>query len=176
MVTKSSIGVGLISVGWMGRLHSRAYLATKQFFPELPQHPELIIAADPDESGRVHADQSLGYRETTSDYHEVLNHPDVDVVSICSPNFLHHEIGLATIAAGKNFWIEKPMGISAQQSREIAEFRQNLIIFLPGVFLKKMKATNKINFDNFLPNSQTNFQFYWQSTKAIFQKKIFYFF
>ena len=41
---QNRIGVGLISVGWMGRLHSRAYLATKQFFPELPRHPELVIA------------------------------------------------------------------------------------------------------------------------------------
>ena len=121
MKQKNRIGVGLISVGWMGRLHSRAYLATRQFYPELRQHPELIIAADPDGSGRDHATDALGYRETTTDYRELLAHPDVDVVSICAPNFLHHEIGLATAAAGKHFWIEKPMGISSRQSREIAE-------------------------------------------------------
>lgn len=121
MTEQNRIGVGLISVGWMGRLHSRAYLATRQFFPELPQHPELVIAADPDASGREHAADALGYRETTADYRELLAHPDVDVVSICAPNFLHHEIGLATAAAGKPFWIEKPMGISSLQSREIAQ-------------------------------------------------------
>lgn len=121
MTNKSRIGVGLISVGWMGRLHSRAYLATKQFYPELTQHPELVIAADVDESGRNHAKESLGYAEVTEDYKEVLAHPEVDVVSICAPNFLHHEIALATIQAGKNFWIEKPMGISARQSQDIAE-------------------------------------------------------
>ncbi|WP_082592417.1 Gfo/Idh/MocA family protein [Phycicoccus sp. Soil803] len=118
---QNSIGVGLISVGWMGRLHSRAYLATRQFYPELPRHPELVIAADPDERGRAHATNALGYRETTDDYRDVLAHPDVDVVSICSPNYLHHEIAQATIAAGKHFWIEKPMGRNARESREIAE-------------------------------------------------------
>ncbi|WP_284990250.1 Gfo/Idh/MocA family oxidoreductase [Arthrobacter sp. efr-133-TYG-120] len=121
MEHQNRIGVGLISVGWMGRLHSRAYLATKQFFPELQKHPELVIAADPDSAGRTHAEEALGYRETTTDYRDVLAHPDVDVVSICAPNFLHHEIALATIAAGKHFWIEKPMGRSARESREIAE-------------------------------------------------------
>ncbi|UQN16057.1 Gfo/Idh/MocA family oxidoreductase [Gulosibacter sp. ACHW.36C] len=105
----------------MGRLHARAYLATRQFFPELEAHPELVIAADPDPNGRDHATTALGFREVTNDYHELLAHPDVDVVSICAPNFLHHEIALATIAAGKPFWIEKPMGISATQSREIAQ-------------------------------------------------------
>lgn len=121
MGNQDRIGVGLISVGWMGRLHSRAYLAARQLFPELPRHAELVIAADPDEGGRLHAQNDLGYRETTTDYHELLAHPDVDVVSICAPNFLHHRIALDTIAAGKHFWIEKPMGRSAQESREIAE-------------------------------------------------------
>ncbi|MCU4298824.1 gfo/Idh/MocA family oxidoreductase [Brevibacterium permense] len=121
MKQQDRIGVGLISVGWMGRLHSRAYLATQQFFPELPQHPELVIAADPDDEGRRHAEQALGYRDTTTDYHELLEHPDVDVVSICAPNFLHRQIALDTIKAGKPFWIEKPMGRSAEESREIAE-------------------------------------------------------
>lgn len=116
-----SIGVGLISVGWMGRLHSRAYLATRHFYPELSRHPRLVIAADPDESSRLHATDALGYEETTTDYKEVLAHPDVEVVSICAPNFLHHRIALDTIAAGKPFWIEKPMGRSALESREIAE-------------------------------------------------------
>jgi predicted dehydrogenase len=105
----------------MGRLHSRAYLATRQFYPELSRHPELVIAADPDEAGRAHATNALGYRETTDDYREVLAHPDVDVVSICSPNYLHHEIAQATIDAGKHFWIEKPMGRNAEESRQIAE-------------------------------------------------------
>lgn len=121
MEDQKKIGVGLISVGWMGRLHSRAYLGTRQFFPELPQHPELVIAADPDEAARQYAEVNVGYRETTSDYREVLAHPDVDVVSICSPNFLHHEIALAAIEAGKHFWIEKPMGRSAGESRDISQ-------------------------------------------------------
>lgn len=121
MNSSDRIGVGLISVGWMGRLHSRAYLAAKQHFPELPMHAELVIAADPDESGRRHAEEALGYGETTADYRELLARPDVDVVSICAPNFLHYQIALDTIAAGKHFWIEKPMGRGAHESREIAQ-------------------------------------------------------
>ena len=77
---KKRLGVGVISLGWMGRLHTRSY-----------------------------------------DYHELLADPEVDIVSIASPNFLHKEIALAAIAAGKPFWIEKPMGVSAEQSREIAQ-------------------------------------------------------
>lgn len=115
------LNVGLISVGWMGRLHSRAYLAAAHHYPEIPVRAVLARAADPDQGGRDHAVDVLGYADAVADYREVLADPDIDVVSICAPNFLHHEIALATAAAGKHFWIEKPMGRSADESREIAE-------------------------------------------------------
>ncbi|MEA9986425.1 MULTISPECIES: Gfo/Idh/MocA family protein [Subtercola] len=121
MTHRKTIGVGLISVGWMGRLHSRAYLAAAQHYPEIPVRAALVVAADPDEKSREYATDVLGYRESVSDYRAVLAHPDVDVVSICSPNFLHEEMALAAIAAGKPFWIEKPMGRGVLESRHIAE-------------------------------------------------------
>ncbi|MFT4220074.1 MAG: Gfo/Idh/MocA family oxidoreductase [Microbacterium sp.] len=116
-----SIGIGLISVGWMGRLHSRAYLAARHHYPELPVRAMLRTAADPDEGGRRHAVDALGYREAVADYRALLADPAIDAVSICAPNFLHHEIAVATAAAGKPFWIEKPMGRNAREAREIAE-------------------------------------------------------
>ncbi len=115
------IGVGVISLGWMGRLHSRSYLAAVHHYPDLPVRPRLVSAADPDEAGRAHATDALGFARSVSDYREVLADPEIDVVSICSPNHLHREIAVAAAAAGKPFWIEKPMGRSAEESREIAE-------------------------------------------------------
>ena len=40
------IGVGLISVGWMGKLHTRAYQALPSIYPELGLRPRLVHAAD----------------------------------------------------------------------------------------------------------------------------------
>ena len=54
-------------------------------------------------------------------YRDLLADPEVEAVSICAPNFLHHEMALAAVEAGKPFWIEKPMGVSAEQSRQIAQ-------------------------------------------------------
>lgn len=121
MIDREKIGVGLVSVGWMGRLHSRAYGAVRHHFPELAAQPRLVIAADTEASGRAYAADVLGYAATTADYREVIDHADVDVVSICAPAFLHHEVALAAIAAGKPFWIEKPMGRDADEARDIAE-------------------------------------------------------
>ena len=119
------LGYGLISVGWMGRLHARSLSKLSDLYPELDAEVCLVAAADPVESARKLAVQSLGFQSATSDYMEVINNPDVDIVSICSPNFLHHEIAMAAIKAGKDFWIEKPMGRNEIESREISQAASN---------------------------------------------------
>lgn len=117
--TRTTIGVGLISVGWMGQLHSRAYTNVPVVYPELGIRTRLIIAADTNDERAQFAQDVLGYESSTSDYNDVLNHPDVDVVSVCAPNFLHEEIGTAVTKAGKSLWIEKPVGRSAEETESV---------------------------------------------------------
>ncbi|MBS3182705.1 Gfo/Idh/MocA family protein [Leucobacter manosquensis] len=117
----TEIGVGLISVGWMGQLHSRAYANLKYAYPDLGLAPHLVHAADPAPARTDEAVRVLGYERASADYHDVLNDPDVDVVSICAPNFLHSEIGIAAARAGKHFWIEKPVGRGEHETRAVAD-------------------------------------------------------
>lgn len=120
MTTRKPLGIGVISLGWMGRLHSRAYTNVTKHFPGLEVAPRLVAAADPSPQTRESALDILGFERAYEDYRELLADPEVDAVSIASPNFLHHKIALAAIEAGKPFWIEKPMGVNAAQSRKIA--------------------------------------------------------
>ena len=121
-MTESSggIGVGLISVGWMGRLHTRAYQAVPSVYPELGLHPRLVHAADTAADRVAYARDVLGYARGSTDYRDVLADPAVDVVSICAPNMLHREIGVAAAKAGKAFWIEKPVGRDATETAAVA--------------------------------------------------------
>jgi len=113
-------GIGLISVGWMGKLHSHAYQAIAQVYPELKIRPRLVHAADTAPDRADYAREVLGYAQAGTDYRDVLADPDVDVVSICAPNMLHREIGVAAARAGKPFWIEKPVGRDAAETAEVA--------------------------------------------------------
>lgn len=114
------IGIGLVALGWMGRLHTRGYRALRERYPELGVRPRLVVAAEASAAGRADAVERFGFERAVAHYREVLADPCVDVVSICTPNYLHHEVAMAAVAAGKPFWIEKPMGVNAAQSREIA--------------------------------------------------------
>ena len=113
--TQHDIGVGLISVGWMGKLHTRAYLALPTVYPELGLRPRLVHAVDTAPDRAEYAREILGYAKASTDYRDVLADPDVDVVSICAPTGLHREIGVAAAEAGKPFWIEKPVGRDAKR-------------------------------------------------------------
>lgn len=120
MSEQKILGVGVISLGWMGRLHTRSYKALAEKFPELDVKIRLVSCADPVPDNQTWATDVLGFEKACADYQAVIDDPEVDIVSICSPNYLHHEIALAAAKAGKPFWIEKPMGVSAQESKEIA--------------------------------------------------------
>jgi predicted dehydrogenase len=119
-MTATTIGVGLISVGWMGKLHTRAYQALPSVYPELGLAPRLVHAADTAPDRVEYSTSVLGYRRGSTDYRDVLADPEVDVVSICAPNMLHREIGIAAAQAGKPFWIEKPVGRDATETAEVA--------------------------------------------------------
>ncbi len=116
----TEVGVGLISVGWMGQLHSRAYRNLAYAYPDLGVRPRLVHAADTSEDRRREAVDVLGYERASADYRAVLEDPEVDVVSICAPNFLHAEMGIAAAEAGKHFWIEKPVGRGETETAAVA--------------------------------------------------------
>ena len=115
------IGIGMISVGWMGRLHSQCYKRVNYHFPGLALQPRLVIAADTAADRAQFAKDELGYAEVTEDWKEVLSHPGVDAVSITVPNYLHREMAVAAAQSGKHFWVEKPVGRSSVETADIGE-------------------------------------------------------
>lgn len=105
------INIGVIGMGWMGSVHSRSYVAIPDKFYDAGIRPRLVICAD-DVAERAHEAQSrFGFAEVTTNWLDVINHPEVEVVNITSPNFLHREMALAAIAAGKHVMCEKPIGV-----------------------------------------------------------------
>jgi predicted dehydrogenase len=105
----------------MGRVHIQAYARLLHHFPQLPVRPELVAVAD-DAPGRAQeaADQ-FGFATATRDWRDLARDPRVEVVSVAAPNFLHREIGVGLAQAGKHIWIEKPVGLTADDARAVAE-------------------------------------------------------
>ena len=116
-----SVGIGLVGVGWMGRVHSAAYRRVRDHFPDHAGVARLVIAADESAERARQAHEELGYDAVTGDWRDVLAHPEVEAVSITAPNHLHREVAVAAAEAGKHVWIEKPVGRFPSETAEIAD-------------------------------------------------------
>jgi predicted dehydrogenase len=67
------------------------------------------------------------------DYREMLFKEDLDLVSVCVPNFLHHDVVIAAARAGKHVFCEKPLATSARDAREmIAACKKAKVKFFYG--------------------------------------------
>ena len=55
----------------------------------------------------------------TADWQEVVEHPDVNLVLICTPDALHYEPAMACAALKKHLFCEKPVGLNARQALDI---------------------------------------------------------
>ncbi|MGW3417733.1 Gfo/Idh/MocA family protein [Streptomyces phaeochromogenes] len=116
----STLGVAVVGFGWMGRVHTQAYARVPHHFPQLSVRPELVAVADEVPGRAEEAAEQYGFVTAARDWREVAADPRVQAVSIAAPNFLHREIGVAMAEAGKHIWIEKPVGLTAEDARAVA--------------------------------------------------------
>src|SRR3954452_17525566 len=88
------IGVGVVGFGWMGRVHAQAYARVRHHYPDAP--PIALVTVADDVPGRaVDAAGRYGFEGATLDWHDMLDDPRIDAVSITLPNFQHREVGAA---------------------------------------------------------------------------------
>ena len=103
-----SIGVGLIGSGFMGKAHALAWNAVRPVFGDVPDIRLVHLGEMNEELAQAKAAE-FGFEKASGDWRKVIADPEVDVVSITTPNKFHLEMTTAALAAGKHVWCEKPM-------------------------------------------------------------------
>jgi predicted dehydrogenase len=114
------IGVGLIGTGYMGKCHALAWNAVHPVFGDVPR-PRLVHLA---EAGMALAERragELGFEKATGNWRDLVDDPEVDVISITTPNKFHAEMAIAALEAGKHVWCEKPMAPSFAEAEAMAK-------------------------------------------------------
>ena len=105
------IRIGLVGSGWMGKAHSSALADAQMLFGPEYGVAKFVVVADSNEAAA---------KRVTTDWHDVVTAPDVDLVDIATPNAFHYEVARAALENGKNVYCEKPLSISAEESKELA--------------------------------------------------------
>ncbi|OCC06638.1 myo-inositol 2-dehydrogenase [Labrys sp. WJW] len=102
------LGVGLIGTGYMGKCHALAWNAVASTFGDVIR-PRLVAVAEASADLARTKALELGFATSTGDWRELLADPQIDVISITTPNRFHAEMAIAALEAGKHVWCEKPM-------------------------------------------------------------------
>ena len=115
----TSLRFGLIGTGFMGKAHAIALRSVGTTFQTVDS-PILSCLVDSDGARAASLSASWGFAQSSTDWREVCNNPDIDVIDICTPNHLHKEMALAAIAAGKHVYCEKPLALTTDEAAQIA--------------------------------------------------------
>jgi len=116
-----TIGIGLIGWGFMGKTHTHALQSLALFYPDADFRVKLVHVCSRRLEKAKEAAEDVGFVRYSDDYRKVLADPEVDVVSICTPNDQHEEMAIAALKAGKHVYIDKPLAVTAESAARIAE-------------------------------------------------------
>lgn len=117
-MTKPRLRIGLIGTGFMGKAHVFGFTSAPRVF-ELAYDLDLHTVADITPEAAERARQTLGFAKGTARWQDIIENPEIDLVSITAPNALHKEMSLAAIAAGKHVYCEKPLAPLARDALEM---------------------------------------------------------
>ncbi|MCU6791791.1 Gfo/Idh/MocA family oxidoreductase [Paenibacillus sp. WQ 127069] len=112
------INIALIGYNFMGKAHSYALGNVNFFFPNKIRLNKKVIV------GRTlnllkQAAEEYGWLEYSTDWREVILRDDIDVVCIATPTSSHKEIAIEAAKAGKHVLCEKPLGMNAEEARQM---------------------------------------------------------
>ncbi|MBA2451122.1 MAG: Gfo/Idh/MocA family oxidoreductase [Chloroflexi bacterium] len=96
-------------MGWLG----------ESLVKELSRFPRLRLAAVQDADPELAAEIAARYGSPRhgTDYEALVATPDVDVVVICTPNWLHGEQARAALRVGKHVLVQKPLALTPMDAR-----------------------------------------------------------
>ncbi len=120
-VAVRELGVGMIGYGFMGRMHSYAYVSLPFIYDPPPAKIRLVGVCAPSEASRSLAVERAGYEFCTPDHRELVIRDDIDLINVCTPNYLHREQVIAALEARKHVYCDKPLAMNASEAQEMVD-------------------------------------------------------
>lgn len=107
------VRVGIIGLGAISFAHEAAY-------SELGEACQVVAMCDvrPQEA---ESRATLHHARSYTQYQDLLESPDVEMVDVIVPHYLHFDVALAAIRRGKHVLVEKPITVNSTQGQQLVE-------------------------------------------------------
>lgn len=139
--------IAVLGCGFMGRAHSNAWLQVNHFFPREHKPVLKLCVARPEEKDKLEKfAKAWGYEAMELDWRKAIARDDVDLIDVCLPNNMHHDVVMAAAAAHKMVVCEKPLAMNTAEAQEMVTAVQkagvaNMVSFnyrrVPAISLAK---------------------------------------
>ena len=129
------LGFGVVGAGSIGIRGALAHLSLE----DVQNRVFLAAVCDPVPGRAEAAARRFGVARAHERYEDLLEDPDVEAVTLCSPIGLHYEQGLQAIEAGKHVHFNKTMTTTAAEATyliERAEAAGVKLVASPGEMLR----------------------------------------
>ena len=84
----------------------------------LPEFEVTAVSTSRQETANETA-KHFGIPHAFADPYQMVQHPDVDLVAICVRVPFHHQLGMATLNAGKHLYCEWPLAATTEQAQQM---------------------------------------------------------
>jgi len=118
--------VGILGFGFMGKVHSYGY-RTLPFYYDQQDFGAVIthVCTSRAETAAKAVSQLGGEIKACTDFREITENPDIDIVDVCTPNASHREALLSAISHNKHIYCDKPITATPEEAREVMAALQN---------------------------------------------------
>lgn len=118
-MASKQFGVGMVGYGFMGKMHTYAYKSIPTFYDPPPADIRLVGICTSRSETAQRAAENGGYEFGTTNYHELLEKDDIHIINCCTPNYLHKDLLIDALRAGKHIYCDKPLAMNLAEAQEV---------------------------------------------------------
>lgn len=132
---KERVGIGVVGAGAIGIRGALSHLT----LDDVQVKARVAAVCDPVPGRAEAAAEKYGVPRHYESYDELLDNPDVDAVTLCTPIGLHYQQGLKAIDRGKHIHFNKTMTTAVSEADDLikkAAEKDICIVASPGMMLQ----------------------------------------
>jgi predicted dehydrogenase len=115
------IGVGMLGYAFMGKAHTNGFKKIPYLIYPPPAIPRLVAIAGRNEEAVAEAARRYGYLRYYTDWRQVIEDDEIQLVDNGGPNDMHAEPSIAAAQAGKHIICEKPLARTAEEAKRMLD-------------------------------------------------------
>jgi len=134
------LGVGIVGYGFIGKVHTYGYLNLPLFYNPAPAKIKLVGVCTAHPETAKKAKEEIGFELAATNYKDLLERKDIHIINCCTPNYLHKDLLIDSLKAGKHIYCDKPLALNLTEAKEILDAA------------KKSKSVHQMTFEyRFIP-------------------------